>query len=211
MNKPLLISYYTGDGYYKKCSDDLKDMCDSLSIDIEIEKVKDLGNYWKNTLYKPVYILEKIKEKKRDIIWIDVDTRIKKYPDCFKKWNSDLLFSSHTGDLQGIKASPIGFKYNERCLEFLKNWGNKCKEKIDVLEIDMDHDVLKYETIPFFTKRISIEIMKDNYNFKDFSDGEVIDNGISNSYTKHIEVKTVMDKNKKRSVIFNSLNINFFE
>ena len=62
MNNPLFISYYTKNDYYQECSRNLKSMCDSLGIEIEIAEVRDLGSYWKNTLYKPTYILNKIKE-----------------------------------------------------------------------------------------------------------------------------------------------------
>lgn len=207
MSNPLFISYYTGSEYYKNCSDNLKSLCDSLGISIEINEVQDSGEYWKNTLYKPTYILDKIKEKKADLIWIDVDTKIKKYTDCFKKWNSDLLFSSHTGDLQGIKASPIGFKYNERCLDFLDKWSKKCSEKISKNDLDMDHDVLKYEIIPDFSDKISLELMKDGYNFADFSDGDIIENGISRTRYKHRDIRIVMEKNKKRSYDFDKKNL----
>ena len=61
---PIFISYYTGSGYYKKCSDDLLTSCKNLGIDIIIENVKDSGNYWKNTLYKPSYIFNKMVELK---------------------------------------------------------------------------------------------------------------------------------------------------
>lgn len=210
MSNPLFISYYTKNDYYQECSRNLKSMCDSLEIKIEINEINDLGFYWKNTLFKPGYILNKIKEKKSDLIWIDVDTKIKKYSECFKNWNADLLFSSHTGDLQGIKASPIGFKYNDRCLNFLEEWSKKCSEKIEKNDIDMDHDVLKYEIISNFCGKISLELMKDVYDFKDFSDGEVIDNGISRGVSKHHEVKIVMNKNRKRSYDFDKTTIQKF-
>lgn len=207
---PLFISYYTEDPYYEKCASVLKDKCDLLGIDIEIEKVKTLGGYWKNTLYKPIYLFNKILDKKRDIIWIDCDTNIRVYADCFKEWNSDLLLASHTGTLEGIKASPIGIKYNNKTLSFLDDWKNQCNSKIQNNDIDLDHDIFKYEILSKFIDKISIELMKDNYNYVDFTNGEVINNGISRSINKGNEMRIVIDKNKKRDGIFNTLSLQNF-
>jgi hypothetical protein len=208
---PIFISYYTGDDYYKRCSDRIKSMCSSLGINLIVEEVQDLGSYYKNTLYKPQYILQKVKELKRDVIWIDVDTSIKKYSSCFKKWESDLLFSSNTGDIKGIKASPIGIKYNEPSLNFMEEWAYSCKNKISLNEVDFDHDILKYEILPRMIGKIDIDLMKDDMNYVDFSNGKVIDNGISRTKNKNLEVSVVIDKNVRRSNSFDLLDLKNFK
>lgn len=207
----LFISYYTDDLYYKRCSDALLSSCKSLGINIEMVKISDLREYWKNTLYKPTFLLNKLKEKKSDIIWIDADTIIKKYAECFKKWEGDLLLSSHTGFLQGIKASPIGVKYNEVTIEFLEAWSKLATERINGNNIDLDHDILKYEIIPKFKDKISIEIMKDDLQYKDFSDGTVIKNGISRPYNKGQVINKVIEKNINRSKEFDNLSLKDFD
>ena len=208
---PIFISYYTGNGYYKNCSDDLISSCKNLGIEIVIENVSDSGNYWKNTLYKPSFILEKMNELKSDVIWIDVDTRIFSYSECFKKWGSDILFASHTGDLSGIKASPLGIKYNDKNIEFIKDWSILCRNKSENNDVDLDHDLLKYEILPKYVNSISIEIMNDSMNPSDFTNGRVIDNGISRVSGKSNDMRTVINKNLTRSRLFDSLNINDFK
>ena len=208
---PVLISYYTGSEYYKKCAGDLVSSCKNLGMDIIMENVKDSGNYWRNTLYKPFYILDKMTELKSDVIWIDADTRIFSYPACFKKWNSDILFASHTGDLQGIKASPIGIKYNDKNLKFIKNWSDICKDKLETNDVDLDHDLLKYELLPLYSDLISIEIMKDDMSPEDFTNGKIIDNGISRAPNKGNDMRIVINKNLTRTHIFDSLNIENFK
>jgi hypothetical protein len=204
---PLFISYYTGDSYYERCSDELKKYCEILEIPIEVENVQDLGAYWKNTLQKPSYILRKIKEHKRDLIWIDIDTKIYKYDSCFKKWESDIIMASFTGALQGIKASPIGIKYNERSLNFLTDWETICIGQIEKDSIDLDHDILKYEILPHLKGKISIEIMNDNLDPKNFTEGLIIENGTSAVPNKWREMKKVIDKNIWRIDNFNVLSI----
>lgn len=208
---PIFISYYTGSEYYKKCSDDLLTSCKNLGIDIIIENVKDSGNYWKNTLYKPSYIFNKMVELKSDVIWIDADTKIFSYPECFKNWESDILFASHTGDLNGIKASPLGIKYNDKNLKFVEDWSMVCKNKSENDDVDLDHDLLKYEILPKYTNLISIEIMRDSMDPLDFTNGRVIDNGISRVPGKSNDMRIVINKNARRSIAFDSLNIHNFK
>lgn len=207
-NNAIYISYYTGNQYYKSSSESLKKSCESLDLNIHIENVKDLGTYWKNTLYKPLYILEKIMEFNRDVVWIDVDTQIFSAPNDLKKWDSDILFASHTGEINGIKASPLGFKYNSKCLEFLKDWSDVCSSKIRGGEIDFDHDVLKYEIMPKYAGKISAQILGNGERYIDYTDGSIIMNGISRIPDKDVQMRVVINKNSSRSLNFNKLNIN---
>ena len=203
---PLFISYYTGDEYYKKCSESLKTQCDDIGIDILIDSIESLGFYWKNTLQKPSYILDKIKDLKRDVIWIDIDTQIYKYDKTFKNWNSDILFASFTGDLQGIKASPVGLKYNERSLHFLEMWKESCLNKIRNNDVDLDHDVLKYEVLPCLVGKVSIQLLDDGLDYRNFTNGSIIKNRTSTVSDKWGHMKKVIAKNRFRTQKFNDLS-----
>jgi len=208
---PIFISFYSGDIYYENCSKFLYNKCKSLGIEIEIERSGGYSEYWKNTLHKPSFIYDKINLLKRDLIWIDVDTNISEYHDVFKKWDSDILFASHTGDLQGIKASPLCIKYNERSLRFLESLKNTCLEKIRTNDVDFDHDVLKYDILPKFKGKLWVDIMKgEGFINEDFSDGKIISNGISKVRDKGIYMREVIRKNGRRESDFISLTLNDF-
>lgn len=202
---PQLISFYTGDQYYKNKASELKGKCHSLGIDIEISEVNNLGGYWKNTLHKPIFIYQKMLEKRKDLIWIDVDTEIFSRHDSMFIWESDLYFASHTGELDGIKASPIGFKFNEICLQFLETWKKSCESKISSGDVDFDHDVLKYDILPQFKGKISLQIMSGDLEAKEFTDGSIINNGNSRVHGKSQQIKHVLIKNLTRAHVFNSL------
>ena len=208
---PLFISFYSGDSYYENCSRSLLNNCRNLGIEIEIEKSGGYREYWKNTLHKPSFIYDKLKSLKKDLVWIDVDTNILSYHECFKKWDCDILFSSHTGNIEGIKASPLCIKYNERTLDFMRDLKDLCDQKIRSNDIDLDHDVLKYEILPKFKGRICIDIMDDTkLKASDFSDGAIINNGISRVRDKSIYMSEVIRKNSKRNSDFQSLLLKDF-
>lgn len=208
---PPFISFYTGNDYYKEKSETLVNKCKNLGIPFFCEKIEDLGAYWKNTLQKPSFILRKIKEFKSDIVWIDIDTNIIVYDDSMKKWESDILFSSHTGTLEGIKASPLCLKYTDRTIKFLEVWADISDKKIRNSEIDFDHDVMKFEVIPMFSNRIGISLMKGNNEYKDYSDGKIIVNGNSRVRGKGEQTTIVMNRNKSRNFPFSSMSLNDFK
>jgi hypothetical protein len=209
--KPIFISFYSGDSYYERCSQVLLSKCKSLGIEIDIKRSGGYAEYWKNTLYKPSFIYDKLNLLKKDLVWIDIDTDILEYHSEFKKWDSDILFASHTGDLQGIKASPICIKYNERSMEFLKYLKDLCLEKITKNEIDFDHDVLKYVALPKFKNKLWVDIMRgDGFRSDDFSNGKIINNGISRVRDKNIYVREVLRKNIKRTKEFDSCSLKDF-
>ena len=75
----------------------------------------------------------------------------------------------------------------------------------------MDHDVLKYEILPKFRSKISIDIMSDEkLKSSDFSDGSVIINGVSRVRDKAIYMREVIRKNARRESDFESLTLNDF-
>ncbi len=207
---PIFVSYHTGDSYYSTCAENLVSSIRSLGAEIIMERSHDTGYYWKNTLKKPGFILSKMEELKRDLIWIDADTNIFGYTDCMKKWESDIMLASHTGDLQGIKASPMCIKYNEKTLQFFKKFTDLCNLKIESNELDLDHDILKYEMLPDYNGKIRLSVLGCDGNPSDYTDGKYIRNGISRGANKGREVHSVTLKNSSRDLKFRMLSLNDF-
>lgn len=210
-NNPTFISYHTGSSYYSECAGRLVSQIESLGGNIIMEKLEDSGYYWKNTLMKPKFILNKLKELKKDVIWIDADTGLLGYTDCMKNWESDILAASHTGDLQGIKASPLGVKYSEINIELFSAFSEICVLKIASNDVDLDHDILKYEILPLYNERLSLDILTCNGSPLDYTDGKYIKNGVSRMVNKGTETRITMTKNQNRSHFFNSLTIDNFK
>jgi len=209
--RPVFVTYHTSGIYYKKSAENLSNSARSLGIPFEVYEISDMVSYWKNTLKKPSFILERLREKKSNIFWIDCDTDLKSDSEFFTSVDTDIVFTSHTGTLEGIKASPIGFSYNGRTIEFLTIWSDRCEELIASNNIDLDHDVLKYEILPQFKNRISASIIGKGTDSKRYTDGDIIFNGISRSPDKEHTMRAVLNKNLMRSYAFNQLNIKDYE
>ena len=74
----------------------------------------------------------------------------------------------------------------------------------------MDHDVFKFEILPEFIGKISIEILSCGGIPSDYTDGKFIKNGISREINKGDQVRYVMNKNIGRDSSFKSLNLQNF-
>ena len=209
-DRPPFISFYTGDRFYRDGSVRLRSRCAALGIPLLVERLDGAGEYWANTLRKPPFILEKVRELRRDLFWIDVDTSLNEDHDCFRAVSGDLAFASHTGTLQGIKASPIGVRYTDASLRFLSCWSEQCLARIRQHDVDLDHDILKYEVLPRFRGRLSLSIMTDGVSPRNFTDGRFIGNGLSRPPGKSQALGAVFAKNARRAHAFGALGLQDF-
>jgi hypothetical protein len=142
-----VISFYSDvneEKYYSKCAERLKEDCSRLSIDLYLEEKKSLGSYRNNCLSKPQFIKDKLEQFKEPLVWVDVDTVFRRYPDSFDQVpeNVDVAFSSSMGNLRGMKASPLYFSYNERSMFFIDEWINRSARVLSEMDTNFDHEVL---------------------------------------------------------------------
>jgi|TARA_X000001388_G_scaffold72541_1_gene63322 hypothetical protein len=142
-----VISFYSDvneDKYYSKCAKRLEKMSGDFSIDLHLEEKESLGSYRNNCLSKPKFIRDKLEEFKQPIVWTDVDTVFRKYPDAFDMVpdDVDVAFSSSAPNLNGMKASPLYFNYTEKAFFFLDEWINRSEQVLLEMDVNFDHEVL---------------------------------------------------------------------
>lgn len=74
MNRfPLVISFYTLDTPYEQEVEHLIRSCEKFSIEHQIEGIPSHGSWEKNCVFKPLFILKKLEELKRPLLWVDAD------------------------------------------------------------------------------------------------------------------------------------------
>ena len=179
--EPTIISYYSdfvaGSTYYKDFAIKLMDRCQEFKVNSVIEEIESRGSYGNNCLMKPGFILGKLKSLKRPLIWMDCDTDFKEPFSNFNNVQADIGMATHSGDMEGIKASPILFSYTIGAFRILREWfihNNRAYEK-DLPELD--HDALKHYVLPELNGQYSIYLLRNNW--QDFCNGRYINNGNS--------------------------------
>lgn len=81
----IIATYYTYPGPYAKVVEDYlaKSMKNYPEFEFHIGVYEDQGSWHKNTSLKPRFILELFQKYNKDVILLDADATIEKYPELF--------------------------------------------------------------------------------------------------------------------------------
>jgi len=172
--KTELISFYSDigtDTYYSDHAVRLKLQCESLNIPTDFRPLESKNDYRLNCLSKPKFILSMLEEKKKSLVWMDIDTEIHKELTVFDDIDEgpgDLGFAYTAMNQSQInpyhpKASPIFLKYNESVLNFLNVWINECQKSIEKNESFFDHELLMFRVLPFMQNKIKVACLPIEY------------------------------------------------
>lgn len=121
---PLIVSYYTKNTGYEKEAENLIASCKEHSLPCQIDPIDSLGSWEKNCCYKPRYLLEKLKNIGKPLLWLDVDASIAQKPTLFETIECDIalriveeLPQSHPSKMISgtiyINSTPATFKILE--------------------------------------------------------------------------------------------------
>lgn len=142
-----IVSFYSdvdGNSYYSDHAKRLIQECETLGLKYDIKEKPSEGTYQKNCLSKPKYILDKIFEKRKPFVWLDIDSYLFKQPDVFDSMPSqfDLGFATSIPSLGGVKASPIFVNVTENAQKFIETWAYNANKTIVENQKHFDHEPL---------------------------------------------------------------------
>lgn len=134
-----VVAYYTKNTIYEKKVVTLQSSLDKFHIPYHIEAINNLGDWYKNTSYKPTFLKGMLlKYPNEDIVYVDVDAEFLSYPSLFEEYSKDpnVNIAVHNFDRsvygkQGIGkfevlSGTIFLKNNSKTLEIVKEWEQQC-------------------------------------------------------------------------------------
>jgi hypothetical protein len=175
--KPLIISYFTKDTLYEKEAEDLRESCEKLGLEYEISEVPNLGTWQDNCCYKAKFILEKLEEHQRPLIWTDVDSVIFKTPtmlldckaDCALRVNDNVAVD----DPSKILSGTMFFNNTASAKKLLGLWQKECERQLQKGGIVYDQVCLRKVVLHYPTivemKRIPVSYLKIVDNKEDMA------------------------------------------
>ena len=87
----LVVSYFTENPPYPECANRLISSLQALSLPYDVVSVKDLGDWYKNTQFKPVFLQRMFtKYSPKSLVCVDADAVFLRYPEYFDyldNWN----------------------------------------------------------------------------------------------------------------------------
>ncbi|MBM3198756.1 MAG: hypothetical protein FJZ58_05830 [Chlamydiae bacterium] len=70
---PLVVSFYTKKTLYEEAGEALIASCVKFGIEYDIEAVETLGSWEENCSRKPGFLVQKMQEHARPLLWVDAD------------------------------------------------------------------------------------------------------------------------------------------
>lgn len=172
-----LISFYSDlpkSSQYRDAATDLIKRCELFNVKHDITELESAGSYSKNCLMKPGFILKKLTEYKKPVIWMDCDTRFISPFSDFNNLTVDIGMASHDGKINQITASPIFFNYSIGAFKILREWTVHCSAAARKGIPELDHDALKHYVLPSLENNYSSFVLSEN--FTEFVQGKYIQN-----------------------------------
>jgi hypothetical protein len=90
MKFPVIISFYTLNTPYQLEVQNLIDSCKKFGLETDIEGVESFGSWELNCAYKPFFILKKLNELQRPVLWVDADGVFVREPSWQEAFEADL-------------------------------------------------------------------------------------------------------------------------
>lgn len=90
-NNFIVVSFYTKETGYEREATKLIEMLKRYGLDWHIEPIRNLGSWQANTYYKAEFLKKTMgRYPNQDIVWLDVDSVLHKYPVLFDTIDADL-------------------------------------------------------------------------------------------------------------------------
>jgi hypothetical protein len=150
----LAVAYYTPSTVYEECAKRLQASASKFAVPLEISLVPDQGNWYKNTQYKPVFLLEQLKKyKPNSLAYVDIDATFEAHPHLFYDLDkSDTEIAVHVLDHKKfyrtsgkeLLSGTIFLKNTENVHSIIEKWIKECKKDQKILDQTAFSSVLRY-------------------------------------------------------------------
>lgn len=144
---PVVISFYTVNTPYEQEVMRLINSCERLDLEHCIEGRESKRSWEENCGVKPFYILEKLNQLKRPILWVDADGAFLKMPsfDQFASFDFsvrivDFLPKSHR---EKVISNTVFVNYTPQGLSIVERWGKSFQRKLKNDPKIWDQEVLR--------------------------------------------------------------------
>ncbi len=135
-NNYSIICFATVDTPYVSILErQLEKSCKNFKLKTYFATVPNLHNWYRNTAYKPKFILDALNNLKRDVVWIDADATIEKYPILFdiipKEYDIALhnlswrKWYGHDSDTKELLTGTMYFRNRQVVKDLCQEWYDK--------------------------------------------------------------------------------------
>lgn len=128
---PTIICYYTQETAYEDHVQKLIASCENFQLPYSFDAIPNLGTWERNCCYKPQYILRKLTELQKPVLWIDADATIMQKPTIFEDFSPDIALRilEDVPDDHPSKmiSGTVYLNHTSKAFEILKAWDKECE------------------------------------------------------------------------------------
>ena len=135
----IITAYYTLGTQYEDHAKKLEESLIKFKLPYKIIPIKNQGNWYKNTQYKPIFLQQMLKNySPHSVVYVDVDAVFCRYPSFFDKLEKreDFSVSAHILDhskynrknrAPELLSGTIFLKNNKKTRIIIDEWIEACK------------------------------------------------------------------------------------
>jgi hypothetical protein len=134
----IIVSFYTFRTPYEKEVINLMDSCGRYRIQADIVGVESKGSWQKNCALKPSFILSKLRQWQRPLLWVDADAVFKQRPDFTDFASCDIsvrmnefLPKDHPSRIQ---SGTIFVQHSAAVMAILEQWALETDKAVECQE-----------------------------------------------------------------------------
>jgi len=138
----IIVSYFTLDTPYAKIAHDcLMPTLSRTDLTCDVRGVDNLGSWINNTSYKPTFIKSMLEKHDCNIVWVDCDAEVIRYPEMFLHIPDEYDVAVHYLDrdkwYQGknkgteLLSGTIFFRNNENSMRIVDRWKEECDKRLE--------------------------------------------------------------------------------
>ena len=121
--RPVICSFYTQE--YKDLAKRMERSAKLFGFETDLKQVEKVNGSWLETIYtRANFVLEMLEKHGRDIVWLDSDAVIDRYPELFDEFDGDFGAHVHEWTDRGkeLLGGTMYFRHTEATLELVKKW-----------------------------------------------------------------------------------------
>lgn len=133
-SRPLVISFYTAGTPYEEEAKALMLSCKRWKLEHLVEARPSLGSWEKNCAQKPLFILEKLNEHKRPVLWTDADSIFLNAPNFSAFHGCDFSVRLHPSLADDhpskVVSNTIYVNYTKEAISLVEKWMQNCLHEL---------------------------------------------------------------------------------
>ncbi|HSX11939.1 MAG TPA: hypothetical protein VLF61_00420 [Rhabdochlamydiaceae bacterium] len=131
---PTVISFFTKDTPYEKEILRLVESCKNFGVTSQVEGVGSFGSWELNCAFKPFFILKKLEELKKPLLWIDADGAFVNFPRWEKAFEGDFSVRIHENLVKEhpskVISSTIFVRPTSAARQLVRLWAMECQKQL---------------------------------------------------------------------------------